>query len=189
MIRHSLLIPLYPGIIKKVQSHSARRSFAGSALDHGKPVLKFVLEKLREEVEKGRAIFIGSIALMMAVLACRPPQVLELTPATTPSERAVSKAEESRIVYVTNDKSIYTIRPDGKARQGVAISTGGSSTGGTRRSSERVVLYNWPAWSPDGKRIVFSTITFTGTPIPLVALNAFTLEGAALQEVYKNPFL
>jgi TolB protein len=63
---------------------------------------------------------------------------------------------EQRIVYVSDDNSIFTINADGSSRRQIV---GGASSGGgvfAGPLSQETVLYTWPTWSPAGDRLVVS---------------------------------
>ena len=79
----------------------------------------------------------------------------------TPPPAPLSQAERTpvmestgdatnRIVYVSPDSQIYTIKPDGSSQ--ILI----SPERGTFGQGTQVPGYTWPGWSPDGSSILFS---------------------------------
>ena len=85
------------------------------------------------------------VAIALAVAAC------SLGPTPTPVP-----VSEQRVVYVSDDNSIFTINVDGTGRDQVAGGT--SSAGGVLASPliQETIFYTWPTWSPAGDRLVVS---------------------------------
>ena len=94
-------------------------------------------------------------ALLLALAACSSP---------TPTPDPLPAPGEQRIVYVSGDFAVFTIREDGAGR--LRIIGSGGATGGVQ---SRPLLapagqqtaspdYTWPTWAPGGARLAVSRV-------------------------------
>ena len=77
--------------------------------------------------------------------------------------------EVNRIVYVSLDAQIRSIRPDGSDPRQISPDDG---------------FFTWPTWSPDARRVVFSGVVGDRTRSPEINLYSFEASTGEIREIY-----
>ena len=124
--------------------------------------------------------------LSLGLVGCQ--RFAQDTPAPTPAEEtppAVESPQASapsvdRIVYAGSDFQIYTVNSDGTDRQ---LITGSVQFSGLEPET---VLFNWPSWSPDSNRVLFSAL-FSGEPFARAALFTADAQGQSTSTLFTSP--
>jgi hypothetical protein len=106
------------------------------------------------------ALSLGLVALAVLASVAAACSSDSPTPSDTPApEFTPLPPDEQRIVYVSDDLAIFTIRLDGTRRQ--RIIGGGSGSGGgiqarPLQQDAASPSYTWPTWAPDGSQLAVS---------------------------------
>ncbi len=121
-----------------------------------------------------------------------PTSTLTPGPATTPAPLQQASRTPvidnigdttNRIVYVSPDSQIYTIKPDGSSQIRITPARG------TFTQGAQVPGYTWPGWSPDGTSILYSAaLPAEISPSPYVLL-ATAADGSSTESpdvLYQN---
>ena len=108
----------------------------------------------------------GATALLALLAAACSSSASDgtLEPNATAPPHPTVPYREQRVVYVSDDLAVFTIKADGTARLRVIGGGRGSSGGGVQAQPLASIpgqqssnpVYTWPTWAPDGEHVAIS---------------------------------
>ena len=143
-----------------------------------------------------RLLALGGLAVLLALAAaCSsedsatpvPTDTPPAEPDTTPPPTRAVEPNDQRIVYVTNDFVVFTIRQDGTGRKRIVGGTGGAGVAAQPLVQDTQTAYTWPTWSPDATKLAFSSFRDRGSFQFEMRLFVTDIQAQSVKEVFSNP--